>query len=65
MSRDVFRMFLEFTRKKTLDTLDAIAKRPDATAVLGWRPGLGRAQDRAPPGRSRYQNCILHELPRH
>ena len=30
MSRDVFRMFLEFTRKKTLDTLDAIAKRPDA-----------------------------------
>ena len=43
MSRDVFRMFLEFTRKKTLDTLDAIAKRPDAQAVLGWRPGPGRA----------------------
>ena len=43
MSRDVFRMFLEFTRKKSLDTLDAIAKRPDAQAVLGWRPGPGRA----------------------
>jgi uncharacterized damage-inducible protein DinB len=43
MSRVVFRMFLEFTRKKTLDTLDAIAKRPDAQSVLGWRPGPGRA----------------------
>jgi uncharacterized damage-inducible protein DinB len=37
------RSFLEFVRKKTLDTLDAVAKRPDATEVLAWRPGPGRA----------------------
>jgi len=37
------RSYLEFVRKKTLATLDAIAKRPDATALLGWRPGPGRA----------------------
>lgn len=37
------RQMLEFVRKKTLDTLDAIAKRPDAATVLGWRPGPGRA----------------------
>jgi hypothetical protein len=43
MSIGIIRQFLEFTRKKTLDTLEAIAKRPDASAVLGWRPGPGRA----------------------
>lgn len=43
MTRADFRMILEFARKRTLDTLDQIAKRPDATAVLGWRPGPGRA----------------------
>jgi hypothetical protein len=37
------RHMLEFVRKKTLDTLDAIAKRPDAVSVLAWRPGPGRA----------------------
>jgi uncharacterized damage-inducible protein DinB len=37
------RQFLEFVRKKTNDTLETIAKRPDAAAVLGWRPGPGRA----------------------
>jgi hypothetical protein len=43
MSVSLIRQFLEFTRKKTLDTLDTIAKRPDADKVLGWRPGPGRA----------------------
>lgn len=43
MTRADFRMILEFARKRTLDTLDLIAKRPDAAAVLGWRPGPGRA----------------------
>jgi hypothetical protein len=37
------RQLLEFVRKKTIDTLEAIAKRPDAATVLGWRPGTGRA----------------------
>lgn len=37
------RSFLEFVRKQTLDTLDAIAKRPDAAELLAWRPGPGRA----------------------
>ena len=35
--------FLTFTRRKTLDLLDAIEKAPDAATVLGWRPGPGRA----------------------
>jgi uncharacterized damage-inducible protein DinB len=43
MTRADIRSFLEFVRKKTLDTLDAIAKRPDAAELLGWRPGQGRA----------------------
>ena len=43
MTRADVRSFLEFVRKKTLDTLDAIAKRPDATELLAWRPGPGRA----------------------
>jgi len=43
MNRTDIRTLLEFARKKTLDTLDAIAKRPDAKAVLAWRPGPGRA----------------------
>jgi len=43
MNRSDIRTLLEFTRKKTLDTLEAIAKRPDAKEVLAWRPGPGRA----------------------
>src|SRR5437870_4482541 len=43
MTRADIRTFLEFVRKKTLDTLDAIAKRPDAAELLAWRPGPGRA----------------------
>ena len=34
MTRADLRSFLEFVRKKTLDTLDAIAKRPDAAELL-------------------------------
>jgi uncharacterized damage-inducible protein DinB len=43
MSFAIYKQFLEFGRAKTLATLDAIAKRPDAAAVLAWRPGPGRA----------------------
>jgi hypothetical protein len=43
MTRADLRSFLEFVRKKTLDTLDAVAKRPDAGEVLAWRPGPGRS----------------------
>ena len=32
-----------FNRLRTLTTLDAIAALPDPAAVLGWRPGPGRA----------------------
>jgi hypothetical protein len=34
---------LEFNRKRTLGLLDEVAKREDARAALGWRPGPGRA----------------------
>jgi uncharacterized damage-inducible protein DinB len=34
---------LEFSRAKTLATLDAIAKLPDPAKALGWRPGAGRS----------------------
>jgi len=34
---------LDFSRRKTLELLDTIAKRPDPAAILGWRPGPGRA----------------------
>jgi uncharacterized damage-inducible protein DinB len=43
MTRNDVRQLLEFTRKRTTDWLDALAKRPDAAAALGWRPGPGRA----------------------
>ena len=33
----------EFNRIRTLMTLDDVAKQPDPVAVLGWRPGIGRA----------------------
>lgn len=33
----------EFSRSRTLGTLDAIAALPNPEAVLGWRPGPGRA----------------------
>lgn len=34
---------LDHSRRKTNELLDTIAKRPDAAAVLAWRPGPGRA----------------------
>lgn len=34
---------LEFNRTRTLGLLDSIVKEPDPQAVLGWRPGVGRA----------------------
>ena len=35
--------FLEFSRQKTVGTLDAIAKLDNRAKALGWRPGPGRA----------------------
>jgi len=35
--------FLELPRRKTLELLDAVAAHPEALAILGWRPGPGRA----------------------
>ena len=43
MSKPVLKSMLQMARKKTLETLAAIEKRPDAAAVLAWRPGPGRA----------------------
>src|SRR5688572_98259 len=43
MTKTALLEFLEFGRKKTSDFLDALAKLPNAQAVLGWRPGPGRA----------------------
>jgi uncharacterized damage-inducible protein DinB len=34
---------LELSRRKLSELIDAIAARPDPAAVLGWRPGPGRA----------------------
>ena len=34
---------MEMCRTRTLTTLEEIAKLPDPNAVLGWRPGIGRA----------------------
>ena len=34
---------MELCRTRTLATLDEIAKLPNPAAVLGWRPGSGRA----------------------
>lgn len=33
----------EFNRSRTVATLDRLGKLPDPQAVLGWRPGAGRA----------------------
>jgi uncharacterized damage-inducible protein DinB len=43
MTRADLQSFLEFNRRKTLELLDSIAKRPDPKAILSWRPGPGRA----------------------
>ena len=40
---DLFQQQYEFNRGRTLGLLDRIEKMPDPQAVLGWRPGTGRA----------------------
>ena len=40
---DVMLDAMELCRVRTLATLEEIAKLPDPAAVLGWRPGPGRA----------------------
>jgi hypothetical protein len=40
---DVMLDVMELCRLRTLATLDEVAKLPDPIAVLGWRPGTGRA----------------------
>lgn len=35
--------FLSLSRRKTLELLDALTATPEATALLVWRPGPGRA----------------------
>jgi uncharacterized damage-inducible protein DinB len=39
---DLFEM-LEFNRQKTLGLLDNVGQQANAQAILGWRPGPGRA----------------------
>jgi hypothetical protein len=43
MNQADLREFMEFARTKTVGLLEAIAKQPDPKAILGWRPGPGRA----------------------
>jgi len=43
MSKELLLSFLNRSRQKTLDLIATIEKQPDAKAILGWRPGPGRA----------------------
>jgi uncharacterized damage-inducible protein DinB len=43
MNQTDLQTILDHARKKTLELLDSIAALPNAAAVLGWRPGPGRA----------------------
>lgn len=43
MSKPVLRSILEMARDKTLKLLASIEAQPNAQAILGWRPGPGRA----------------------
>ncbi|OAI40781.1 hypothetical protein AYO40_04295 [Planctomycetaceae bacterium SCGC AG-212-D15] len=43
MNKAALQEFLAFSRRKTLELLEAIVKRAEAPAILGWRPGAGRA----------------------
>lgn len=43
MPRTDLLAMLDFSRAKTLNLLDNIEKMPSPAAVLGWRPGPGRA----------------------
>lgn len=40
---DVLKRSYEFNRQRTLGLLDTIDKEPNPQAILGWRPGPGRA----------------------
>ena len=40
---EVFVRSYQFNRQRTLELLSRIEEEPDPTAVLGWRPGVGRA----------------------
>ncbi len=39
----IYKDLIEFNRTRTLTTLDDIAKQPNPAAILGFRPGPGRA----------------------
>jgi hypothetical protein len=39
----VYKDQMEFVRTRTLATLDEISRQGDPAAILGWRPGPGRA----------------------
>lgn len=39
----IYKDLIEFNRTRTLATLDDIAKQPQPAAILGFRPGPGRA----------------------
>jgi hypothetical protein len=43
MTRNDLLAMLDFSRKKTLNLLENVEKTPDVPALLGWRPGPGRA----------------------
>src|SRR2546421_7595126 len=43
MTKADLQEWMEFARAKTLALIDGLAARPDAAAILKWRPGPGRA----------------------
>jgi hypothetical protein len=43
MTPAVCETFMAFSRKKTMDLLETIAKTPQPEKLLAWRPGPGRA----------------------
>jgi uncharacterized damage-inducible protein DinB len=43
MNKADLQSILDHSRKKTIELLDSIAALPNSAAVLGWRPGPGRA----------------------
>jgi hypothetical protein len=43
MNTSDLREWLERSRRKTLELLDSLEKSPNPAALLGWRPGPGRA----------------------
>lgn len=43
MNKADLKELMEFSRRKTVELLDHLAKHPDPKKVLAWRPGPGRA----------------------